>query len=256
MIDQNMFVVVTLSSSILAILFLPPCNLPQLLAAFPELLPLLVQDMQQECCKKGGCTVWWFVADPEDLAATFTQSTALRAATRSLPAPDSAVPGNPMLPVPGVGERGPHQPRLEPVRGPAVDVVQRHLLVARYNVGSGRLTLAEPRTTLRSVVLNALVDVMDIYTQANPSDNTLRCTWQSYAGVAGLQRAMAAFAPTAAASTSPTTMRRIIGNVKSRGLRALVRSCPDHNVCYLCKVRRNVTPCDVYKVTLCFPLFY
>jgi len=57
---------------------------------------------------------------------------------------------------------------------------------------------------------------------------------------------MAAFAPTAAASTSPTTMGRIIGKVlKSRGLRAFVRSCPDHNVCDLFKARRNVTPCDV-----------
>lgn len=94
-----------------------------------------------------------------------------------------------------------------------------------------------PVNVMSGAVAKKLSDVIDLYTRTNPSSNTLECVNENYLGVSGLMRAMRAEEPAAASSISLSSQRRLVERIlTSRGLRALINSRPDHNVCELCKV--------------------
>ena len=76
--------------------------------------------------------------------------------------------------------------------------------------------------------------MLQIYTRTDPSKAKLNITNTKIRGLAGLIQIMI---EEAGVTVSDMTVRRFIANeLEELGLIALCESCPDHNVCCLCKM--------------------
>ena len=85
-------------------------------------------------------------------------------------------------------------------------------------------------------VVQSIINVVQIYTRPDPTNDHLICCNDNFSGPSGMLRALEDTEPVVLDKICDKTALNIIQRyIKSCGLRGLCTSSPDHNVCALCK---------------------